>query len=372
MHTRFAWTLLFFSAACGGGANEVTNEADANEGDAAPPTCSTVCAGSTPSCSGGVCVCTATSCADGDVCGADGVCQPVPDARGLGRAVELAEPCRIVGNDRGGTSCVAIQVTDCPDVPEAATVELRITAATAALEGVIVFGSGGSGSGFVESGTLPNRLASAGYTVMERAWREGWSSGGNGYIASACRYATVLHWIKANHAPSAALCATGNSGGAAELGYALGFYGVAQLLELVMPTGGPVAARWDLYCHGDANPSWLAQCDDGLPADLCAGQAPVCYEPMPIGALCSQSDEALLADSVLAPDAVVDYGATHAHFMQGLNDCGHPNVPIGLLYHDAVTSQKSLQFLANTPHVVTSTVEGQNAFYDAITTRCVQ
>ena len=134
--------------------------------------------------------------------------------------------------------------------------------------------------------------------------------------------------------------------------------------------------RWDLYCHGTDDAAWLSKCEDGLPGDFCVGFTPVCFAPPSPSrdSSCdsSRSVDELLADSLLAPGAVLDYGTTYAHFMQGLEDCTQPNVPIGLLYHDAVTSQKSLQFLPNTPHVVTSTSESQDAFYEVITARCVQ
>lgn len=340
--------------------------------DDEPATCAPACEGTTPSCSRNACVCTETSCAPGDYCNADGVCTPIVAARGIGTAIELSESCQITGYDRNGASCIPLEVSSCPDLVGTSVVELRVTAATAPQVGVVIFASGGGGTGFVDTGTLPARLAAAGYTVIDRAWRASWTGGGQGYVAAACRYATALHWIKENLAPEVAFCATGNSGGAAELGYTLGFYGVASLLELVMPTGGPVAARWDYYCHGDSNASWLAECTADLPEGFCTTGLPSCYAAgTPTSGGCSKTDVELYADSVTAPDAVMSFGDTYAHFMQGLNDCGDANVPIGLLFHDAVTSQKSLQFLPNTPHVVTSTVEGQDAFYAAITTHCV-
>jgi hypothetical protein len=193
-------------------------------------------------------------------------------------------------------------------------------------------------------------------------------------IASACRYATVLSWLKARRDATVPLCASGNSGGAAELGYALGFYRSAAILKLVVPTGGPVGSRWDLYCHGDTNAAWQGSCRSMLPTNFCVGRTIVCSSAEAggtQGGSCNGDDAKLLADSVLAPAAETNYGDTYAHFMQGLEDCTQPNVPIGLLWHEAVTSPKSLEFLPNTPHEVSTTQEGQDALVSIITSRCV-
>lgn len=299
---------------------------------------------------------------------------PAP-ARSLGVARELTTACQIAGSTSGGASCLALEISECPDVPEPAIVELRITSAVGAERGVVSFGSGGGGVVFYNNGSsLVQRLSAQGYTIVERAWRTAWTAGGSGMVASACRYATVLRWLKDQRAANVALCASGNSGGAAELGYTLGFYGSAALLELVVPTGGPVASRWDHYCHGDTDTAWQSSCQDLLPDGFCTGRTVVCSSAEAggtQGGSCAGDDATLLANSVLAPTAVKDYGTTYAHFMQGLEDCTQPNVPIGLLWQAAVTSPKSLQFLPNTPHEVASSQEGQDALLSIITARCV-
>jgi hypothetical protein len=310
---------------------------------------------------------------DGGTSVSDAGTPPAPDGGLLGGigVITNAGACQIARNT-SGDSCEAFEVSQCPGVSTSATVELRVTRAIGALRGVVMFGSGGGGTGFYDAADVPRRLASAGYTVIDRAWRTSWI-GANGGTSrqAACRYATVLDYVKRTFASTTPLCASGNSGGAAELGYTLNFYGSARVLRFVMPTGGPVAARWDYYCAGNDDPQWLASCGQPLPAGFCNWTTPICAKTTNNVANCSRSTTDLHNDSLLASDAVLGYGTTDAHFMQGLNDCDHPNVPIGLLWHQAVTSNKTFEWLSNTPHEVMSTTTGQNALYNAITTRCV-
>ena len=52
-------------------------------------------------------------------------------------------------------------------------------------------------------------------------------------------------------AASTAFCATGYSGGAAQVAYMLSHYGLGDILASVVPTGGPPMARMDRSCARD-------------------------------------------------------------------------------------------------------------------------
>jgi hypothetical protein len=75
--------------------------------------------------------------------------------------------------------------------------------------------------------------------------------------------------------------------------------------------------------------------------------------------------EQLRNDSVVHPDALLDYPKTRLHFLYGAKDCGEP-VPIGLTYATKVRSEKEIEFVPNTPHNISSTPEGREALRRAI------
>jgi hypothetical protein len=77
--------------------------------------------------------------------------------------------------------------------------------------------------------------------------------------------------------------------------------------------------------------------------------------------------EQLLDDSVMHPDALLNYPKTRLHFLYGAKDCGEP-VPIGLTWATKVTSEKVIEFVTNTPHNIASTAEGREALRKAIET----
>jgi hypothetical protein len=102
-------------------------------------------------------------------------------------------------------------------------------------------------------------LRAAGYRSVQLQWSSAWFQGYGyeGQAKLACRPATVAQWVYDNlHTPSsgAAYCATGHSNGAAQIGYALAQYGLADYANAVLFDGGPNWSRVDEAClHTDAN-----------------------------------------------------------------------------------------------------------------------
>ena len=101
---------------------------------------------------------------------------------------------------------------------------------------------------------------------MQLKWLGGWLIGTpgeeEGHVRLACRPATVARWVYDNlheTEPAAAYCAAGNSGGAAQISYMLTHYGLEEVLDLIIPNGGPPMGRLDRACiPGDtaSNPLW--------------------------------------------------------------------------------------------------------------------
>jgi hypothetical protein len=179
--------------------------------------------------------------------------------------IHLDIDCERVGS--AATRCDAYEVTCGGATP--ARVDVAVFEPPTPSKGVVIFGSGGGGTGFYN---YPGRreLLDAGYTILERRWlaAEGWFSGATeGPAQASCRFAALLAHLKTTLAPDIPLCATGNSGGSAELVYALTWHDAASSLAFAMPTSGPFH-RLDLICQGALDPSWVTEAD-ALRESLC-------------------------------------------------------------------------------------------------------
>src|SRR5439155_825708 len=167
-----------------------------------------------------------------------------------------------------GFSCQAFTVA-CPLLEQLATGTLAIAPATGPVRGLVVFMSGAEGEGFWSTegtGALSwlNGLRSDGYETVQVAWSTPWLASAPGEFTGpahlACRPATVIRWIHDNTfaslrlaAPptgSCGFCATGNSGGASQVSYAIAFYGLGAILNAVIPTSGPPHAAMAKGCLG--------------------------------------------------------------------------------------------------------------------------
>ncbi len=320
---------------------------------------------------------------------ADGSPAPGGDAgpgAELGSVTELDEPCPDGAGGLPGTACRLVEVA-CPGIPPLRA-QVRITppAATADPRGSILFGTGGGGEDWYERGataaSMMRSLAEQGFQIVQRAWIEQWESGGAGLAAAACRYATLLTWVHDDVRGAGALCATGNSGGSAEIGYALSRWNREQILDLAVPTGGPVMSRVDLGCLDfDA---WIDECQaipDGTacePANVQCNYQGTNFDHIDGAYLpdtpCELHDAAfadtLLADSILSPGADVDFGATPVHQLLGELDCS-PALPQGVLWYDAITSGKARTFVADTGHGTAGTAEGAAAIGRVLDEECV-
>jgi hypothetical protein len=295
-----------------------------------------------------------------------------PSGPVLGSVAELKEPCKAGPASMAGTTCRQLQVT-CPGLKPIA-VQIRTTepAAGVPFRGTVVVGSGGSGGGFYagqEGGRLlVGDVAAMGFRVVDRAWDGGWTTQEGGLRKESCRYATLLTWIHDHLHTRGQFVATGNSGGSAEISYALTTWGRGDILDVAIPTSGPPLGRLDYACVKQASPEWASLCASIVPKGVMEC-TPGCILG-PDNGVCKQvspnpTPQQLLDDSVVHPGAVLDYPKTRVYFLYGAHDCGEP-VPIGLTYATKVTSQKSIQFVPHTPHALFSTPEGREAIKKAI------
>jgi hypothetical protein len=296
----------------------------------------------------------------------------------LGTVTPLPDACSSREANLPGTTCHRARVS-CAGLPDV-DVELRISDPPVGtpIAGTVVMGVGGNGVGFYlapEYGPdVRAALTVAGYRLIERSWPGpgGWYGDNSaGLRANACRYATLLEYVhEQQQAPGTPLCITGNSGGAAEVGYALTTWGVGAFVDMAAPSGGPAVTRLDYVCAGDA--AWLSLCDQFIPDDLWSC-TPSCTLPR-THEVCTQqsaspSVDELRADSVMHADAVTHYPRTFVHFLYGTADCG-PNVPSGMSWATAVTSPHVIDFVPDMPHALLTSVAGRDALIAAITGEC--
>ena len=289
----------------------------------------------------------------------------------LGSVKEVAEACP--SGPLANTACRRLEVT-CPDLKPIA-VQIRVTepAAGAAARGTVLLGSGGGGGGFyggaADGQALVRDLASMGFRVVDRAWGGGWTTHEGGLRNESCRYATLVTWVHDQLHKGGKFVASGNSGGSAEIGYALTTWGRGEILDVAVMTSGPPIARLDYACVTQASPEWSRQCAAIVPKGVMECPSQQCILG-PANDVCKQlsaqpSQAQLRADSVVHEDAVLEYPKTRVYFLFGAHDCGEP-VPIGLTYATRVTSWKEIQFVPKTPHNMASTAEGREAIRGAI------
>ena len=174
-------------------------------------------------------------------------------------------------------SCYEVLVT----CSELASARANLKVAGTGNRGTIIFTTGGLGDGLYEEsgqgGAILERAEASGFQTVQIQWEDSWllASPGqeSGHVELACRPATVAKWVYdsvASDDSGQAFCATGHSGGAAQISYMLSHYGLETILDGVVPTGGPPMARMDLSCaasspdnEGVAFPGWARKIIDG-------------------------------------------------------------------------------------------------------------
>ncbi len=183
-------------------------------------------------------------------------------ARPLGKTEVLSGPVRCDGGD-----CYDIRVI-CPEVAAPARARLKVGGAGSnSPRGTILFTTGPEGTALYESRGESRRtvagLAAAGFRTVQLQWIDGWLFGSpgkeEGHVRLGCRPATVARWVHDHlYEPTAssAFCATGHSGGAAQVSYMLSHYGLKEILAAVVPTGGPPMGRIDRGCSPD-DPAYI-------------------------------------------------------------------------------------------------------------------
>lgn len=270
----------------------------------------------------------------------------VPWPTGEVEVVSGSVPC-------DGEGC-EIQVT-CANVAAPARAIVKVDMPTGPpARGTILLMTGGDGTDLYEQyggQRIVDELRAAGFHTAQLQWVDGWlwASPGEeaGHARLGCRPATVARWVHDNihqKLPELAYCAAGGSGGAMQIGYMLTYYGLEEVLDTVVPDGGPPTGRIDLSCLRDDpdnevmlfgiendgwNADWLMDGGFGYPLD---GSGP-----------CARGDTSFRDQfreaSVASGDGDYSYPRTLVWFLFGEND--EPNIKRGMTYHDLLIDSQS-------------------------------
>jgi len=239
-------------------------------------------------------------------------------------------------------------------------------------KGAVIFTTGGSGRGFYGGSTLSANRPSGetvlffqdqGYETFEISWQGnfGWATDnpGAGLKAVMCAYAEVVRWIAATLANNPVVIgATGNSGGSMQIGYGLANYGLEDLLDGVVLSGGPPTAdAWDV-CFGDGERSeprgGTSVLMDHVLGFLDNGD----YCQIGVGPL--EAEEIARRESIVSnePGEVrdYDYPTTVVAFVEGQRDVS--NIPRARKYFDVITTAKTWDIVPDGPHSLQNFMAG--------------
>lgn len=298
----------------------------------------------------------------------------------------------VAGCDTGvgslpGTTCQTLTIT-CPNV-DPIDVRIRTTPPPADVvpRGTILFGSGGRGQSFsYDDGPAMPRLLAAGFRLVQRAWVGSWlgTAQGHGPAAASCRLATLAHWLRAETPAAQPLCATGNSGGAAELGEALTWWDLDHVFDQAVPTSGPGLADLAGACQPDA--TWQNTCATlGAASEV----GPACdyasngldelinesYAPAAPCAVGADGRDRLAADASLAPGADTTISGMRLDILLGTRD-GMVTFSQGQVFAAGVTAQDggqvNLVITDDAPHGYPEIEPGVSVLVDTLTQGCVR
>ena len=284
--------------------------------------------------------------------------QQPPLPRQLGKVEVLSGPAGC-----SGAECYEIRVT-CSELAVPARARLKVAAPSKSPRGTILFASGALGTtsydSVPETARIVSDLSTAGFRTVQLQWIDSWVLGApakeEGHVRLGCRPATVARWVH-DHLhqsdASGAFCATGHSGGAAQIAYMLSHYGLEEILAAVVPTGGPPMARMDRSCaRGDASnaglmfPEWAMRIIDagfgffppGGPQSFVPNEMPPAVGPCARGE--ASFGEKLRQASIASGEGDYVHPKTMVWFVfEGIDD-SHA-VAMGTIYHDMLLERGS-------------------------------
>jgi hypothetical protein len=249
---------------------------------------------------------------------------------------------------------------------------------------------------FTFGSTAVQNVLNAGFTTVQLSFGNpfndnqpgGWVDGPGGVLETACNWATVNQWIYTNIQNNTKLpyCATGNSGGAGALAYALSQYSSGNVLSMAEVTSGPPTARLDWGC-GCKEGKVAVQCGTASTLGTCFGKTDggiwdTAYNPAtaPGSGLCGTAATTggtlppgglafFLGDSAEAPGAVYDFPNTNVNLVFGSAD-NSAGIPVGQDWFNHITSTKAQACLSGGMHSMANTLAGAEQIANDLINLC--
>ncbi len=231
-----------------------------------------------------------------------------------------------------------------------------------------------------EAPALADELRAQGFTVVQAKWSGSWheTAAGNdaGTAHLGCRPATVIRYVYDNYylplgvAPArigqAGFCITGNSGGASQVSYALSHYGLENILNVVIPTGGPPhSALAKSLMNNPGEEGYWYPLETRRTIDrsfgFLDGNGPGArQDPTFI--------PRWLEESVSTGGSDYNHPTTRIHFIIGSQDQGMQTVlrDYSLRLRNEGSPFVTVEIAPGTPHLVIATTAGRAAFKAAI------
>lgn len=293
-----------------------------------------------------------------------------------------------------GGSCFVARVS-CPEIADMA-VPVKVNQPTGTPIGTILFTSGGGGTQWYDlqytfGEQAIQQVLEAGYTVVQFKFDrppmgfrngkfDGWLTGPGGPRALACRWASLAQWAHDNlrATDTSPFCATGNSGGAAAAGYAVAFYGLGPIFNLLEETSGPAFTSVDGGCECNSAPV-QTPCGQGTQSLCYLGDATKFIDPAYQNTSCSDAERLhrspfhgrFIHDSLDATDASFRFPGTEIHIVLGGLDTGSAP-PQAMLWRSLITgsSKPTVECVADAPHDLPSTQDGARKIAQDLIASC--
>jgi hypothetical protein len=283
----------------------------------------------------------------------------------------------------GGVSgtCWGLNVSSCsnpPIKPYDATV--KVTSPSGAPIGTIIFLSEATGTQFYDEdftygASVIQTVVGAGYTAVQIRYDNpvaGWLTGPapDGPLDLACLPSTSMQWVY-DHILSTGtpLCATGNSGGAQQIAYALSHYGLGSIFSMVEPTSGPELSRLDYGCAPQGKYTACAVCGFGsLQESYGTKVAETGIDPAYTGVVqpggpcyegvqgSTQNASLFHHDSTLSDiyPPTLSFPSTVVHFAFGGQDSRGPGIAESLEWASMISSPTTIVCVPSAGHVLPS------------------
>ena len=240
-----------------------------------------------------------------------------------------------------GYACTQFNISGCTNVQEDRQVVLAKSSPSGQTpQGLVVFfsGAGGTswwGAGTGLAGTMVTKLRDVDKFVVVQVkfiseWLKSLPGEDSGAAHLACRPATIVNWVYLNwYLPlgitaalgSCGFCITGNSGGSAEVSYALSFYGLDYELNAIIPTSGPTHAAMLKGClTGYGRYTYPATSIASM--DKSSGHSDETTNPGPCCLHDSAYSDRWIAGSVDTGGSDYQYPTTRVQIVIGQNDLG--------------------------------------------------